>query len=583
AFNIKTQSYIWHPNLLSIDINADYNPELRNNIADAYPDRVERMSHKGIDFSAKVLKQKKIRLQSNVILSDGYYNDEDINYTKSNNKYWDVKLMSVDRRIPFQLSYSNIISENNNITKNRLYSFDAKNLVGTISKKLYKKDAHSIQYKYTEDKRVYSSLQEINTVFHDINLNNRLYFDKKNNYLLNSIIREYIKYGNLESKEFSAREKFLFKFPQNFKLGLNYTYRDYLSNEFNFNQNEIFTQLDHKLFQSLWSSLFYSIYNTKQSLYSEQVSQVGFNINYLKKIPTGNIAINYYYANETMHRNNESDIVQVVNEQHTITDGELLLLKVPFVINGSVVVKSMNQILIYQENLDYYLVDQGDFVEIQRIPGGQLDNNSIILVDYIAERAATSNYKLDRHSLSAKVSILNQWLSVYYRYKEDAYSNIDYENIFSRDEYKQHIIGIESRSKYHKLGIEYNDKESSLIPIEQLRYFANLSLRYKNFQFLATASHNYYYKYGIYKNQSYLSSTANVTYRIGSNTNIEYSFNYRKQDGDNIFLDLVKSKLEYSSRLRALSYSFGLEYFHKNMISEDIKLGGVFIKVRRIF
>lgn len=583
AISLKTKSYIWHPNLLTIDLNADYNPELRQNIADIHPDRVEKMSYKGIDLSTKLLKNKKIRVNSNIKLSDGYYNDEDINYTKSNNKYWDVGIESVRKDIPFQILYSNVKSENENITNNRLYSFETKKLSGSINKRFFKNDAHILKYTYINDDRIYSSLKEINTESHDINLNNRLYFDKKNNYLFQSIIRNYNRAGNLESKEFSAAEKFLFKFPANFKLGLNYNFRDYVKEDFKLNQNNVFTHIDNKLYQSLWSSVFFSINETKQNLFNQNVRQAGFSFNYLKKIPTGNISISYYYANEVLNRKNEPGIIETVNEQHTISDGELLLLNYPFVNLASIVVKSMNQLLIYQENLDYYIVEQGDYVEIQRIPGGQLDNNSIIYIDYTADQAGTSNYTLDRQNFSAEISVLNQWVSVYYKYKEDAFSDIEFENMFSRDEYKQHMVGVASRSKYHKAGIEYTNKESSLLPIEQLRYYVNTSLTLKKFNFIASASNNYYYKYGVYSNQSYFSALANIIYKINSNAKLEYSFDYRKQDGDNIFLDLIKSKIAYSAKIRALNYSVGLEYFHKNMLLDKVNMGGAFVKVARSF
>ena len=369
TLNVRTQSYIAHPNFLSLDIKAEYNPELRNNIADIYPDRVERMSRKGIDLSANLLKKKKIRLQSNVSLSDGYYNDEDINYTKSNNKYWDVRLLGVDKRLPFQITYSSLNSENNNITINRLYSFDSKKLVGAIRKSFFRNDMHRFQYRFTEDKRVYSSLQEINTIFHDFNLNNRIYFDRKNNFLFNSTLKEFIKEGSLESKEFLAIEKFDFKLPFKFRYGLNYTYRNYSSNDVNLNQNNIFTHLDHKLFKSLRSSVFYTLNNSKRDISTQQIHQQGFSFDYQKKIPTGNVTISYSFANENMDNQNKLGVIEVVNEQHTISDGDILLLENPYVNLGSIIVKSMNQILIYQENLDYYLIEQGDFVEIQRIPG----------------------------------------------------------------------------------------------------------------------------------------------------------------------------------------------------------------------
>lgn len=583
AISLKTKSYIGHPDFLSIKINADYNPELRTSIADIHPDQVDKISYRGIDISANLLKRKEIRLNSNFKISDGYYNTEDISYTKFKNKYWDIQLSSVKNEIPFQITYSNIISKNKNLTINQSNSFDTKRLLGNIKNSFFKNNLNELMYTYINDNRLYNNLNGVNTESHDINLNNRFAFDRQNNYSLNSMVRNNIRYGNLESKEFSAIEKLLFKFPANFKLGLNYQYKDYTRQKLNINQNNIYSHLDHQLFRSLRSSVFTSINNTKSGLYNSKIIQTGFSFNYMKTIPTGSININYHYADELMDSKNEPSTIQIVNEQHTISDGDLLVLNNQFVIKESVIVKNMNQILIYQENFDYYLIDQGNYVEIQRIPGGQMDNNSIIYVDYLTELSGTSSYSLNRHNFSAKVSVFKQLLSIYYNYREDAYSDIHFINTFSRDQYKQHVWGIKSRSKYHGAGIEYKEKESSLLPIQQLKYYANLRLSFKKFYFFASANQIHYYKYGNSINQNYFYSSVKTTYNMNSFTKIVYSFNFKKQTLNNTPLDLIKSKLEYSSKIRKFRYSFGLEYFHKNILLDKTQLGGVFVRIMRKF
>ncbi len=583
AINLKTKSYIWHPNLLSVDFKAYYNPKLRTNIADINPDRVERITQNSFDLSAKLLQRKKIRLYSNFRINDGYYNDEDVSISKSNSKYWDAKLIGLKEKYPFLLTYSNVVAENENVTSKILHRYDTKRFIGRINKTFYKHDTHRLQYTYTDDKRMYGNLIDINTIIHDINLNNRLFFDKKNNYLLNSTIRNYITQGFRESVETSAIEKFKFKFPAKFELGLDYEFRNYSEDNFNLVQNEIYTYLSQELYKSLTSTVFCSANNLQQTLFEQQIVQIGAKFNYVKKIPTGNIVLNYFYANESMTRNNEAGLLQVVNEQHTIRDGEILLLNNPFIDRASIVVKSMNQILIYQENIDYYLIDQSGYTEIQRIPGGQLNNNSVIYVDYTANIGGTSSYNLHRHNFSARVSVLKQLVSVFYEYREDLYYDTELVDLVGREQFKEHVGGVESRSKYHRFGIDYTSRKSSLIPVEMLKYYATLKIRYKKLGFFTSVSHNYYFKHGIFKDLSYFNSFANMIYTIGSNTKIEYSFNYRKHDGNNIYLDLVKSKLEYSSKIRALSYSFGLEYFHKNMLLDKMELAGVFVKIKRTF
>jgi hypothetical protein len=582
--NLQTSSYIVHPSLLTLDLNADYYPSLSKSIANIHPDRVEKASHKSIDLTARLLRNKKYRIYSKFLIKDGYRNDEDVSYVKSFYKNWEIKLVCADKRIPITLSFSNLNSESENITSNYIYNFDTKRITGIIRKTINNNQSHRLQYRYTDDKRRYGDFQDFNTKYHEIDLNNILYLDKRNNYSFSSSIRKDIRYGTSESKNFTAIERLYFRLPANFKLDLNYNFRHYSNEDYRLAQNRIRTSLEQQLFRSLRSSVFFSLDRTQHSFYNEEAIPAGFSINYTKKIPTGGINIRYHQSNEKWDRQKEHGINQVVNEQHTISDSEILLLNYPFVDLASIVVKSLNQILIYRENFDYYLVNQGDYVEIKRIPGGQLDNNSIILVDYTAaDQDNTSSYNLSRSQFSASISVFNRLLSVYYIYKEDAYSNVVYENNFTRDEYKQQSIGVVSSSNYHNAGIEYLSKESSILPIQQLRYFTNMNYRYNKFHFFASFTLNHYYKYGINSNHRYITSTANIEYKMKLYTNIRYSFSYRKEDGEDLFLEIVKSKLEVNSTTRAIDYSFGLEFFHRNQLLNDSQLFGVFVKFKRVF
>ena len=581
--SIDAKTYILHPNFLCVDIKADYTPELKKNLADINPDVIERISRKSIDLSAVMLQNKDIKLYSYFKINDGYYNNEEISFTKTFGKYWEVKLVNINKKLPFLVTYSKRNSESENTTNFRKYNFEADKLIAKVSKTFFKKDLHYFQYKYLDDERNYNNLIAINNRYNEFNLNNKFFFDKKYNYLFHSIIRENIISGFQNSKEFTIHENLLFKLPYQLEFKFDYQHNNYSNESINQIQNKIHTNIAHQLFRSLKSSVFYDFDKAKQTQFDYTLNQAGVKLNYQKKIPTGILAINYYRSFELMNRNNEQGIIQVVNELHTISDGSILLLRYPFIDKASIIVRSMNQTLIYQENLDYYLVDQGDFIEIQRIPGGLIENNSVIYIDYTAQQAGTSSYTLSRQGFNTKVSIFKQLLSVYYNFQQDKLTNSEFYNQHNKEQFKQNIFGVESRSKYHIAGIEYKNRESTLISIQMLKYYAKLNFNFKKFKFWGMASHNYYFKYGFYSNQNYFYSSLNLSYRIQSNTQIQYKFHYRKQKGDNIFIDVTKSQLEYSSKIRSFSYSFGLEYFHRYVLLDRTNLGGVFIKATRKF
>ena len=103
--------------------------------------------------------------------------------------------------------------------------------------------------------------------------------------------------------------------------------------------------------------------------------------NYQKKIPfNGKLSLMYNYSNIKDSKIVNDQFAPIYDESHQLTDGDITFLGQTDINLNSVIVKNENGSIIYELNFDYILIQQGEFIQIQRIPGGQIRNNDAVLV-----------------------------------------------------------------------------------------------------------------------------------------------------------------------------------------------------------
>ncbi|MCK4921899.1 MAG: hypothetical protein KAS71_12690 [Bacteroidales bacterium] len=581
--NIKTKSYLWNSNFLYLKINTEYSPEFKRNISEVFPDRIDDISKKKFGLHGELFKNSKIIVSGFYNINDNFYNSENISSVKSKSKTWGFNLGSRDPRLPLIISSINSFSELDKLPVNHQYTTNKKKIVGSIKRTFFKNDKHKFKYEYTDVSRGYSFTEDTKQELQFLGLNSVVFLDKSNNHRLNSNIQNSNRKGILNTNNFSLDENYEFKLPYEFIFNTKYRFSDF-SGDFSHNKaNSIIAQLNHQLYSSLNTNILYEYRRLNHTSFNETNIRKGIQFKYKKKVPAGFLNLSYNFTNERSSKTDISDVFYIYNEAHVISDLDILLLDNPNIVLGSIVVKSLGGSIIYHENIDYYLIDQGDYIDLQRIPGGEITNNDIILVDYVANREFNDNYNLNSNMFRARITLFKYLLSVYFSIEDHKFAkSANIENSSFR-EYTVYSAGIESRTKYYKVGIKYEEQEGEILSYNILRSYANGYIDIKKIRFSLSNSYSKYLKSNNLRNQSFFSTSLNTRYLMRSKSSIVYSLDYRNQDGQNIYLNFLKSKIKYQSQIRAWTYSFGLEYFHRNMTNNDVELGGIFVSLKRVF
>ena len=187
----------------------------------------------------------------------------------------------------------------------------------------------------------------------------------------------------------------------------------------------------------------------------EKTDRQGFDIKYTKKIPKGQLTLSYNYFRFNQQMKSEPWNLQVLMEPHVLLDAEIEYLDKQFIDITSIVVKDATGTIFYQENLDYVLIERDRFIEIQRIPGGQITDGQTVYVDYINTQNESYQYVTNNNTFNASISFFNMFIEFYYRTSKQDYTNIEKADFVTLNYYTQNIIGTRLIYKIFSGGVEY--------------------------------------------------------------------------------------------------------------------------------
>ena len=328
-------------------------------------------------------------------------------------------------------------------------------------------------------------------------------------------------------------------------------------------------------------------YKTQSHSFFEETSKnFGFNIAYTKEIPLNSkLKVNYSYRNSLINRKGEISAINVFDESYYISDDQISIIENSNVNIETIVVKDILGTITYQENLDYFLIVLGGFIEIKRMPGGLIPNNSTVLVDYVFIQP--ENFELVNNTMNFRIAleVLTNTLQVYYNYSSKKYKDPQFLQYFKLDFYKRKVYGGKLNFGFINGGIEYDDFDSNIVPFKLLNYFVNLNGRYKN-----RISYNMSFNRVNYlmiaeegRTQRFDYLTGNLSYFINNSTNLNFNMAYRSQQVDELDLGWLTGRLEFMTRFNQLELKANLNYYKKTNEDQDSNFIGVGIQLSRKF
>jgi hypothetical protein len=583
GIKLNSRSFLWGSDIADLNISGEYNPESRYEKYLQIPDRSEVRTLKNLDVRTTIFNNKPVTLNAFVGLNQTYYNREFLTNVRTNTNHWGGMMALNNKILPVTFSYRKSLWTQDELDTERTFKMDQEDLEGRISKSFGENDNNELIYAHNNYLYSYYGMSDIKNQIDRISLNDNVYFDRKKKYSINSYASVYDQNGSNEFRKIDVSERLILQFHQNLRFMGDYNF--YRMEEIQtLNQNRVHASLNHRLYESLTSEIFGEYSTVNQTVYDESNIKAGLDLNYTKKIPTGRLNIDYrYYHHWFDVKSVPADII-VVDEEHQLSDTKITLLLKPYVRPGSVFVTDVTGIIVYQEGFDYNIIARDSYTEIQRIPGGLISDNQLVMVDYTASVPGTYGFEANNNTFSASLQFLNRLFELYYRGSWQHYSDLKDADFLVLNWYDQNVFGGQIDIGLATGGVEYDNYQSNIIPYKRMRYFLNLNWNIHSRVLLSVNGNIFDYKYisdGV--NQKYSNISGKLTWTVTQRIRADFEMGYLQQVGKNIDLTLLTSRAEISASLRQLVFKAGADMYIRNYLNSDFSFFGTHLDIIRKF
>ncbi len=295
----------------------------------------------------------------------------------------------------------------------------------------------------------------------------------------------------------------------------------------------------------------------------------------------------YRINSNKQNRQGDSETLVIQNEAHRLIDGQIVLLKNQNIILPTVSVRDVTNTIIYQLNLDYILIERNEFIEIQRVPGGLIANNTTALIDYEADQPLSYKFNAINNFFGIRVRLFKNQLEFYVNRSKQDYIDVENQENLTLNYFNKNLYGTRFDYKFLSGGIEYDNYDSTIIPYRLMRYYLilqgninqkfNYSLNSEFIDYLMIEFEG--------QRQVYYNISGNIAYNFTAKTRINLEGGYRKQDGDakGIYLNLLTSRLEFTTIYRQIFITAAAEIYRRELVDEQLDFNKVSLKISRRF
>ncbi len=580
---LNLKSYIWHPNLMQLDVEGEYSPDSRSEKYIVIPDRSESNTSKRINLYASFLNNTPVALNTHYSYSQTLTNRDYTNDIVNNSISYGVNLGLRSFLLPINLGYNVNNWSQTEITAQRVYSDQRKILSMSLSKEIGYSN-NSVNANYELAKTHYSGSDTLNSKIFNANLSNSVYFDRDRNNTYNSFIMYNDINGYQRLKQFNANEQLKIQLPERFSLKANYQYSNQTIDTTKMIMHSPSLMLENQLYLSLRSYGFYQMNLMDKSTQKETQQIFGVGFNYKKLIPTGILWMNYEFRGLNESMENQQVAFRAQNEEYTIDDSKPLIINNPFIRPNTLLIRDANLSTNFLENIDYLLIPRGSYTEVKRIPGGRIVNGSKIYIDYYADYQSSYKYLSLTHAMDGRVSIFNNFVELYYRLLFSDYKNVEVQELKALRNINQKFAGVQFN--YHSLsfGAEYDYYQTNVLPYESFNIFSRFT---DNVTDRLMLSFNARYQYTDYVHDNSLQRTSDfmimANYTLNSWSSALVNYHYLYQQGSGIDLISNNLRIEMSARVMQIVVTSGYEYYARNFMGEQRNFNSVFIRLERSF
>ncbi len=208
---------------------------------------------------------------------------------------------------------------------------------------------------------------------------------------------------------------------------LNWQHSDTINSFYRFlytNSEEDLQKINQKLFTSgfgfndnkrTYGSADIHIEDSKNTGIDYQSKGASYQINYTMPVPIGFFTAGYSGNIDSRDQEAESGIFKIFGEEQTLTGTTQVNLNRQFIVDSTVVVYNTGSTQFYVEDLDYRLLRVGSTTQIQRLAAGNIKDGEVVLVNYDYQTGGTYAYDLVGNNAQLQWNLSNHY-ELYIRY-----------------------------------------------------------------------------------------------------------------------------------------------------------------------
>lgn len=240
--------------------------------------------------------------------------------------------------------------------------------------------------------------------------------DKKKT--LNSFLNYRISESNtFDTSDLRLTEQFNWRHTETLRTNYNFTYNTNESGGFNFDSLFFGAGLTHLLYENLTTNFgadatFNDFTGGEEDIYGTHLTFA-----YRRKIPWGRLTLNTGFDYKVTARQGGDVLIQVSNEPHVLSTGEVTLLQNNNVDIDAIVVTNEAGSIVYVEGIDYTVEPFDASVRISRIPFGAIADGQLVLVSYQFLSDPSFDDAVFRQSYGGQLNLWNA-LSLSYGFRK---------------------------------------------------------------------------------------------------------------------------------------------------------------------
>jgi hypothetical protein len=316
----------------------------------------------------------------------------------------------------------------------------------------------------------------------DISASHTVLWGDNDKYSLNSSLNYSQNAGAFERTYLNLSESLSIRFSDTLRSNAHYTYQHNQQKTNDQITHRASVDVTHRLYKSLTTTARGSVEYTNNNGDSTSLEKsASINLDYHKMVPLGSLNITLSGSYTQTDSTQTSSTNTVVGETYTYISPNDVFINHRNIVNGSILVYNASPYFPYTEGSDYTLDYTSDFVLLTVIPGGLINNNAILSIDYTTTADPTNSTTTIGQGISIHYSFTEGWfrgLSLYASfYTQNQTIDSQYAYAFTPDQSTDIGYGANYSIGNLTLRAAFHDHQSDTSPYKTSNFSAIYSKR----------------------------------------------------------------------------------------------------------